>query len=285
VSTRNLFAGTVEANALWVGGDQANRTVLLQTAGDPGGTSALGGSLALDTTLGAAWLNVATLGAPGTTWARLLVGGYSVAGGDLAGTYPNPTVDGIQGRPVSGTAPAINESLTWDGTAWVPQAVGAGALAAVYGQFYSNLDQPISSGTGISIMTFEVTSGANGVSVVDPGTGPSRITVAQAGKYSFCLSPQILKTAGGGSGLVTFWIRKQGNDEPDTASFIGVTNNQHALPFVEILLDMGAGQYIEWAANSNVANVQLEHEPASVAPAVVRPAAPSIIATVKRLGA
>jgi hypothetical protein len=54
---------------------------------------------------------------------------------------------------------------------------------------------------------------------------------------------------------------------------------------VEILLDMGAGQYIEWAANSNVANVQLEHEPASVAPAIVRPGTPSIIATVKRLGA
>jgi hypothetical protein len=285
MSTRNLFAGTVEANVFWVGNNQTDRTVLFQTAVDPNGTRALGGALALDKTLGAAWLNVATLGVPGNTWAQLMVGGYTAAGGDLAGTYPNPTVDGLQGRPVSAAAPAVNESLTWNGAAWVPQAVGSGALTAVYGQFFSNLDQVISNGTGISLMTFEVTAGANGVSVVDPGTGPSRITVAQAGKYSFGLSPQILKTAGGGNGLVTFWLRKQGLDEPSTASFIAVTNNEHALPFVEIILDMGAGQYIEWAANSDVANVRLEHEPASVAPAIVRPAAPSIIATVKRIGA
>jgi hypothetical protein len=42
------------------------------------------------------------------------------AGGDLTGTYPNPTVVGLRNRPVSTTAPSSGQVLKWNGSAWTP---------------------------------------------------------------------------------------------------------------------------------------------------------------------
>ena len=118
-----------------------------------------------------------------------------VAGGDLSGNLPSPTVAKLQGRAVSATAPASGEVLKWSGSAWAPAAdstTPTGSAGGVLG--YTSSTYPNPSGlapvTG-STIPVKGTAAATTTFQVDGSTG---------GTQAPSLSLRAGANGGGGAG-------------------------------------------------------------------------------------
>jgi hypothetical protein len=159
---------------------------------------------------------------------------------------------------------------------------GGGGLVASIGQFSDSTDQTLVANTPYTVKFNTTDYSSGGISVVDPGTGPTRLTVTTTGIYRFDVSLQVLHTGGVGT-VFYIWGQINGTNLANSASSIEMgNNNNRTLPYVPLLVPLNAGQYFEWVVMSSGANTTLEHFPAVVGPPAI-PAIPSVIAGVYRL--
>jgi hypothetical protein len=107
------------------------------------------------------------------------------AGGDLSGTYPNPTVARIQGRPVANTAPNTNQVLKWNGSAWAPAA---------------DNDTTYSAGTGLTLTgtTFALSNTGVTAGTYGSATQVARFTVDAQGRITSATNVDISGVPPGG---------------------------------------------------------------------------------------
>ena len=150
---------------------------------------------------------------------------------------------------------------------------------AVFGQFSDTITRNLVANTTYT-QDFTNTEDSNGVSVTNDGLGnATQLTVATAGVYAFSISPQLLKGAGGQTSI-SFWAALDGAPITRSASVLDLPNNVQVLPYIELIVRMNAGQYVQWLFRTPGNGVAITN----IAAAAPVPQAPAVIAGVKRIG-
>ncbi|HXB73392.1 MAG TPA: hypothetical protein VNY05_34455, partial [Candidatus Acidoferrales bacterium] len=135
------------------------------------------------------WIPKSSAGAPSTQLA-----------GDLGGTISKATVMGLQNRPVSATAPADGQSLTWNASTnqWIPQSsVGAPStqLAGDIGGMIGN-----ATVTGLQNRPVSATAPTDGQAIIWSASSNQWLPMTLAVNSGPAGGPSsLLYTGGGGS--------------------------------------------------------------------------------------
>ncbi len=126
--------------------------------------------------------------------------------GDLSGSFPSPLVSGLQGRAVAATAPAVGESLAWNGTAWTPSS---GSLTLPFtrtgstvGPAFEVRNTEPGSGYGLS----GIAEGTQAIGVLGGATATSGFTHGVYGSSQSSIGRGVtgIAQAGVGSGIGVF---------------------------------------------------------------------------------
>lgn len=150
-------------------------------------------------------------------------------------------------------------------------------VKSAYGSFYSTQNQA-GVANQIQLVTHNVTDFASGVSMVSG----SQITFAEAGIYTLISTMQYQET-GGGTATITGWLRKNGVDVADSATDLKLRGNgDRDLYAINYFVSANAGDYVEFCWSSNDVDTEILYIAPRTSP--TRPAVPSVITTVNRVG-
>lgn len=152
--------------------------------------------------------------------------------------------------------------------------------------FASSIDQTIVNPTLAQVVTFDTTINSRGITLVSG----SRMTLPQAGNYSFAISAVAAATGAANEKQVSMWFRKNGTDVANSNTYLSVGGNVPTV--ISVVLDLPcttAGDYYEIWWSGETTSVKLDAVgaitgtlPATFPPE--QPASPSIIVTIGQIG-
>jgi hypothetical protein len=172
---------------------------------------------------------------------------------------------------------SINQGITGaTGSTGPVGPTGAGGVITYYGSFYDTTTQTNPTGnTGLS-MKFNTTDSANGVYISNSNT---HVNFMYGGLYNVQFSAQLAKTDTG-TDYIDIWLRKNGNDIPETSTQIRSTgNNDKIVAAWNFFVSVNDNDYIELVWASADTKMKILADPLQTSP-YVRPAIPSVILTV-----
>jgi hypothetical protein len=149
-----------------------------------------------------------------------------------------------------------------------------------FGEFLTTTTIPVTGANTPTVIPFDTNTVGNEVSLVS-----GAIEVSQSGLYEFKVSIQFDKS-GGGTDVVDFWVRVNGNDVANTASQLVVNGTQgETLGTCFYYLSLNASDKVEIVFASGDATMEAAYFPAWVTPGdpYDRPAVPAVIANIKLL--
>jgi hypothetical protein len=157
-------------------------------------------------------------------------------------------------------------------------AASGSLIKKSYGSFYDTTSQTASLANTIYAVNHNSTDLSNGVSIVSG----SRITISETGTYTIISTHQYVHITGGVI-TITGWLRKNGVDVDYSGTDLRLKGNEDKdLYAINYFVEAEAGDYYELMWSANGTDTFIVATPARTGP--VRPAVPSVITTVNRVG-
>ena len=159
----------------------------------------------------------------------------------------------------------------------LPTTSTGSLVSKAYGSFFDTTTQSGSANTAYAIK-HNTTDLSSDVSIVSD----TRITMAEAGVYTI-ISTQQFKHTSGGTVYITGWLRKNGVDVANSATDLTLKGNGDTeLYAINYFVEAAAGDYFELIWSATDSSTEIVYQATRTSP--TRPAVPSVITTVNRVG-